>query len=143
RVAAFRLSRLEARVFDRAVVVENVLVALSLRRAVGPGEADGLAADAMGNGDVGHGGSLLGQWGFDKAARRGVQSALPAEANPMKTTTIRNCALALAAAGAFVALPAQAGKTIDAIKARGQLVCGLNNPGLPGFSQADSQGNWS
>jgi len=61
----------------------------------------------------------------------------------MKTTTIRNCALALAAAGAFMALPAQAGKTIDAIKARGQLVCGVNNPGLPGFSQADSQGNWS
>jgi len=61
----------------------------------------------------------------------------------MKTTTIRNFGLALAAAGAFMALSAQAGKTIDAIKARGQLVCGVNNPGLPGFSQADSQGNWS
>jgi general L-amino acid transport system substrate-binding protein len=40
------------------------------------------------------------------------------------------------------ALPAQAGKTIDAIKARGQLACGVNT-GLAGFSAADSQGNWS
>lgn len=40
------------------------------------------------------------------------------------------------------ALPAHAGKTLDAIKARGQLVCGVNT-GLAGFSQADSQGNWS
>jgi general L-amino acid transport system substrate-binding protein len=42
----------------------------------------------------------------------------------------------------MTALPAQAGKTIDAIKARGQLVCGVNT-GLAGFSAADSQGNWS
>jgi general L-amino acid transport system substrate-binding protein len=39
-------------------------------------------------------------------------------------------------------LPVHAGKTIDAIKARGQLVCGVNT-GLAGFSAADSQGNWS
>jgi general L-amino acid transport system substrate-binding protein len=45
--------------------------------------------------------------------------------------------LALAAA-----LPAQAGKTLDTIKQRGQLVCGVN-PSLPGFSSADSQGNWA
>jgi general L-amino acid transport system substrate-binding protein len=43
---------------------------------------------------------------------------------------------------ALIAVPAQAGKTIDAIKARGQLVCGVNT-GLAGFSVADSQGNWS
>jgi general L-amino acid transport system substrate-binding protein len=50
---------------------------------------------------------------------------------------------AIAAASlALVAIPAQAGKTIDAIKARGQLVCGVNT-GLAGFSVADSQGNWS
>jgi general L-amino acid transport system substrate-binding protein len=42
----------------------------------------------------------------------------------------------------LAALPAQAGKTIDAIKARGQLVCGVNT-GLAGFSAADSQGNWT
>ena len=40
------------------------------------------------------------------------------------------------------AFPAQAGKTLDAVKARGQLVCGVNT-GLAGFSQADSQGNWT
>jgi general L-amino acid transport system substrate-binding protein len=39
-------------------------------------------------------------------------------------------------------LPVQAGKTLDAIKARGQLVCGVNT-GLAGFSAADSQGNWT
>ena len=47
-----------------------------------------------------------------------------------------------AAALGLAALPAHAGKTIDAIKARGQLVCGVNT-GLTGFSQADSQGNWT
>lgn len=40
------------------------------------------------------------------------------------------------------ALPAHAGKTLDAIKARGQVVCGVNT-GLAGFSAADSSGNWS
>jgi len=49
---------------------------------------------------------------------------------------------ALVAAGAMTTAPAHAGKTLDAIKARGQLVCGVN-PSLPGFSAADSQGNWS
>ena len=42
----------------------------------------------------------------------------------------------------MAAVPAQAGKTVDAIKARGQLICGVNT-GLAGFSAADSQGNWS
>jgi general L-amino acid transport system substrate-binding protein len=45
-------------------------------------------------------------------------------------------------AAALAAAPAQAGKTVDAIKARGQVVCGVNT-GLAGFSAADSQGNWS
>ena len=49
---------------------------------------------------------------------------------------------ALLAAAALSSLPAHAGKTIDAIKARGQLVCGVN-PSLPGFAAADSQGNWT
>jgi general L-amino acid transport system substrate-binding protein len=49
---------------------------------------------------------------------------------------------ALVAAGVMAALPAQAGKTLDAIKARGQVVCGVNT-GLAGFSAADSQGNWT
>ena len=46
------------------------------------------------------------------------------------------CALAVLAA------PAHAGKTLDAIKARGQLVCGVSS-GVAGFSQADSAGKWS
>ncbi len=49
---------------------------------------------------------------------------------------------ALAAATALLATPAFAGKTLDAIKARGQLVCGVNT-GLAGFSAADSGGNWT
>jgi general L-amino acid transport system substrate-binding protein len=54
---------------------------------------------------------------------------------------MRHLAIAAALVAAFAA-PAHAGKTIDAIKARGQLVCGVN-PSLPGFSAADSQGNWT
>ena len=49
---------------------------------------------------------------------------------------------ALLTIGALTSLPAFAGKTIDAIKARGQLVCGVNT-GLAGFSAADSAGNWT
>jgi general L-amino acid transport system substrate-binding protein len=48
----------------------------------------------------------------------------------------------LAAAGIFTALPAHAGKTLDTIKQRDQLVCGVN-VGLAGFSAADSQGKWT
>jgi general L-amino acid transport system substrate-binding protein len=44
--------------------------------------------------------------------------------------------------GAMLALPAHAGRTVDAIKARGHMVCGVNT-GLAGFSQADSAGRWS
>ena len=43
--------------------------------------------------------------------------------------------------GALFAASAHAGKTLDAIKARDQVVCGVNT-GLAGFSAADSQGNW-
>ena len=49
---------------------------------------------------------------------------------------------ALAVASALVAGHAHAGKTVDAVKQRGQLVCGVHT-GLAGFSSADSQGNWS
>ena len=47
--------------------------------------------------------------------------------------------VALAAA---VTGTAHAGKTLDTIKTRGELVCGVNTS-LPGFSSADSQGNWT
>ncbi len=57
--------------------------------------------------------------------------------------TLKVLAGAVAAAAAISAAPsAHAGKTLDAIKARGQVVCGVNT-GLAGFSAADSQGNWS
>lgn len=46
------------------------------------------------------------------------------------------CALGLSS------MPAMAGKTLDAIKARGQLVCGVNQA-WAGFSSADSEGKWS
>jgi general L-amino acid transport system substrate-binding protein len=49
---------------------------------------------------------------------------------------------AIVAAGVLAAAPAHAGKTLDTIKQRGQLVCGVNT-GLAGFSAADSQGRWS
>jgi general L-amino acid transport system substrate-binding protein len=49
---------------------------------------------------------------------------------------------AMVAVAGLASLPAHAGKTLDAIKQRGQLVCGTN-PSLPGFASADSQGNWT
>jgi general L-amino acid transport system substrate-binding protein len=49
---------------------------------------------------------------------------------------------AAAAATLLLSLPAHAGKTLDAIKQRGQVICGVNT-GLAGFSEADSSGNWS
>jgi len=60
----------------------------------------------------------------------------------MKRTFVKTLLAATAVAAAVVTAPAHAGKTLDAIKARGQLVCGVNT-GLAGFSAADSQGNWS
>jgi general L-amino acid transport system substrate-binding protein len=60
----------------------------------------------------------------------------------MKAHPFGRSIFAMLAAGAIVAAPAYAGKTLDAIKARGQLVCGVHT-GLAGFSSADSQGNWS
>ena len=60
----------------------------------------------------------------------------------MKPLLSRLALVPLLVAGALAAGPAFAGKAIDAIKARGQLICGVN-PSLPGFSAADSQGNWA
>ena len=60
---------------------------------------------------------------------------------PKKPLT-RLALAAVCATGMLATLPAHAGKTLDAIKARGQLVCGVNE-GLAGFSAADSQGKWA
>jgi general L-amino acid transport system substrate-binding protein len=61
----------------------------------------------------------------------------------MRRSTIPMLAATLLALSApLVASPAHAGKTLDAIKQRGEVVCGVNT-GLAGFSAADSQGNWT
>jgi general L-amino acid transport system substrate-binding protein len=64
------------------------------------------------------------------------------EIHPMKVNSLKLTALALTGAATLVSLPAHAGKDLDAIKKRGELVCGVNT-GLAGFSAADSQGKWS
>jgi general L-amino acid transport system substrate-binding protein len=48
----------------------------------------------------------------------------------------------LVVGGIVFAAHAHAGKTLDAIKQRDQVVCGVNT-GLAGFSATDSQGNWA
>lgn len=60
----------------------------------------------------------------------------------MHVKTVKSLAVIIAALGSLSAIPAHAGKTLDSVKVRGQLVCGVN-VGLPGFSAADSNGNWS
>ncbi|HEY5310324.1 MAG TPA: amino acid ABC transporter substrate-binding protein, partial [Casimicrobiaceae bacterium] len=61
----------------------------------------------------------------------------------MRRSTIPMLAATLLAIAApLVATHAHAGKTLDAIKQRGEVVCGVNT-GLAGFSAADSQGNWA
>jgi general L-amino acid transport system substrate-binding protein len=59
-----------------------------------------------------------------------------------KRLTSRSLMAAAAIALGVAAVPAHAGKTLEAIKARGQLVCGVSS-GVAGFSQADSAGKWS
>jgi general L-amino acid transport system substrate-binding protein len=54
---------------------------------------------------------------------------------------MKKLAIAAALVAAFTGT-AEAGKTLDTIKQRDQLVCGTN-PSLPGFASADSQGNWT
>jgi general L-amino acid transport system substrate-binding protein len=60
----------------------------------------------------------------------------------MKLNTMKTVATLIAAMGTLAAAPAFAGKTVDAIKARGQVVCGVNT-GLAGFGAADSAGKWN
>ena len=49
---------------------------------------------------------------------------------------------ALAAFACVAALPAHAGQSFDAIKAKGFVQCAVNT-GLAGFSFADSSGKWT
>ncbi|MFP8777431.1 amino acid ABC transporter substrate-binding protein [Hydrogenophaga sp. RWCD_12] len=56
--------------------------------------------------------------------------------------SLKLAVMSLGAVAALTSLPAHAGKTLDAIKSRGQVICGVNT-GLAGFSQADASGNWT
>jgi len=60
----------------------------------------------------------------------------------MSMKKIKLAAVIAASLGALLAAPAHAGKTLDAIKARGQVICGVNT-GLAGFGAADSNGKWT
>jgi general L-amino acid transport system substrate-binding protein len=60
----------------------------------------------------------------------------------MKSFSIRCLAAALALGGTLAASPAFAGKTLDGIKSKGQVACGVHT-GLAGFSAADSTGKWT
>ena len=60
----------------------------------------------------------------------------------MKSNTVKAMVATVAVLSALLAAPAYAGKTLDTIKVRGQLVCGVNT-GLAGFSAADSSGKWT
>jgi general L-amino acid transport system substrate-binding protein len=61
----------------------------------------------------------------------------------MTRISIRLAALTGAAAlAATLAAPAHAGKTLDTIKQRGNINCGVST-GVAGFSAPDSQGQWS
>ena len=52
-------------------------------------------------------------------------------------------ATALGLAAIFMSGQALAGKDLDAVKARGKLICGVAAGGLAGFMLADSQGKWT
>ena len=60
----------------------------------------------------------------------------------MNLTKLKTLAAIVAAMGTLIAAPAHAGKTLDGIKTRGQVVCGVHT-GLAGFSAADSTGKWA
>ncbi len=52
-------------------------------------------------------------------------------------------AMAIGTAMLFPAGQAMAGKDLDAVKARGQLVCGVAVGGIAGFMMVDNQGKWT
>ena len=60
----------------------------------------------------------------------------------MKLDTPKWLAAALIGASALSSMPVMAGKTLEGITSRGQVVCGVST-GLAGFSAADSNGKWS
>lgn len=55
---------------------------------------------------------------------------------------VKKFALSAALAAVTVASTAHAGETLDAVKKKGFVQCGVSQ-GLPGFSNPDDQGNWT
>ncbi len=60
----------------------------------------------------------------------------------MHSNKLKTMVALAATVGAILTTPAHAGKTLDGIKARGQLVCGVNT-GLAGFAATNSASKWS
>ena len=62
----------------------------------------------------------------------------------MKNPSLKAALIGATAVGWSVLLCANAwaGKTLDTVKQRDQMVCGVNT-GLAGFGAADSQGKWT
>lgn len=59
----------------------------------------------------------------------------------MKRNRLKASAALLAMAAGLLSMPAHAGKTLDGVRARGQVVCGVHT-GLAGFSVPDASGRW-
>ncbi|WP_119964997.1 amino acid ABC transporter substrate-binding protein [Simplicispira lacusdiani] len=59
----------------------------------------------------------------------------------MKRNRLKASAALLAMAAGLLSMPAHAGKTLDGVRARGQVVCGVHT-GLAGFSAPDASGRW-
>jgi general L-amino acid transport system substrate-binding protein len=80
------------------------------------------------------------------SSRRAMSSPLPRLQSVMPRPLPGACAHATLAlcAGLLMAWSpaAHAGKTLDAIRQRGQLLCGVST-GVPGFSAPDAKGQWS
>jgi len=59
----------------------------------------------------------------------------------MALRSMKVAGLALLMLAVLAPAPARAGKTLDAVRQRGEVICGVNTS-APGFSNVDSQGKW-
>jgi general L-amino acid transport system substrate-binding protein len=61
----------------------------------------------------------------------------------MRITSALLAGAAALATAAFPAGEAGAAQTLDGVKSKGFVQCGVNSSGLPGFASVDAQNNWS